>query len=189
MKDNQTFSSAIVKHIDYFTEEYVKQLCDGIGSGKLDSCRPFVGAIQYPGSLFPSVDNNYPVTQFQDSTYIGLMDFVFPEDVSVLDDLPALTLLEVNIDGVDRKFVTVAGGDILAGAQTFSDYVASLYPTANDAVPFNHNAIHLLRNIRISGGKFNVVDGAFVGTGFISGSHTLNFGFCFTVAGYVAIIQ
>lgn len=186
---NETFSSAIIKYIDYGTEEYIKQLCDGIGSGKVASVRPYIGSIIYPGVLFPTVGSNAPTQQFQDTTYVGYMEMVFPDATSPIDDLPAFTVLQFELDGVRRTFLTVAGGDVLAGGTKFSDFVASLYPDANQPVPFNPSALHVVRDITIQGGKFNVVGDDFVNEVFISGSHTVDYQFCIAVSGYAVIIQ
>jgi len=186
---DHTFSPAVVKYISYFSEEYVKQLLEKMGGGKVTQLDAFVGSVIYPGKLFPPVDSNIPTRQFQDTTYVGLMQFIFPAETSTIDDLPAYTVLQFELDGLTRTFITVAGGDILAGTTPFSDYVAAVYPDANNPMPFNESAIHTLRNIQISGSKFNVVDDEFVPTGLISGSHTLDYQFCCSVSGYAALIQ
>ena len=188
MRDSQSFSDAIVKHINYFSEEYIKQLLEGVDSLKVETLKPFVSSIIFPGSLFPDVDANVPTEQYAATTYVGLMQMVFPEATSDLEDLPAFTLLEFNLDGVERKFITVAGGSILAGVTSFDEFVQSLYPTANEPIPFNESAIHVLRNVRISGSKFDPSSGAFINTGFISGAHTVDYKFCISVSGYSAIL-
>jgi hypothetical protein len=190
----QTFSQAQVKHISYFSEEYIKQVLMESTSDKLTQVKAFVGSIVYPGSLFPTAASNIVTTQFAQTTYIGLMEFILADSVAPLDPLnsnyPSYTVLQIELDGVDRTFLQIAGGDVVNGVgQKFSDFVKSLYPTGNDPLPVNPSAIHILRNIRISGNSFNLVAGNWVATGFLSGSHTLGYGFCISVSGYSAVIQ
>ncbi len=190
MHSDNSLSEAFVKHISYFSEEYIKQLIMEVDSGKVATLKPFVGSLSYPSSLFPSVGSAVPTTQFAATTYIGLMQMIFPEETSTLEDLPAYTVLQIDLDGVERTFVTIAGGDITAGVggTKFIDFVNSLYPTANDPLPFNETAIHVLRNIRISGSKFTISGSTFVASGFVSNSHTKDYSFCISVSGYSAII-
>jgi hypothetical protein len=216
MEDKLSLSAAFNKHIGYLSEEYIKQLVMEITSSKVDTLKPFVGSISYPSDLFPAPDSGVVTTQFGATTYIGFTEMIFPDPVSVLEDLPAFTVVQFKLDGIYRQFLTVAGGDILADTLKFSDYVNSLYPKANQPIPFNQSSLHIISDFTIFGGKFNVVpyvpagapvkgspkggvtlSGApagsapafvFQSTGFSAGSHTKDYFFCVAVGGYSVII-
>lgn len=186
-----SFSDTITKFDGYLSEEWIKQVLQNQTNGKVQQIDAFVGTVNYPGYLFPSAASNLPTVQFNQTTYVGFMEFVLPSDLADLapDALPAYTVLKFNLDGVDRYFTAVSNGSIPASGVAFSDYVAALYPHANQAFPHNPNAVHVLRDIAISGGKFQVVAGAFSQVDAVGGSHTLDYDFSISVSGYKALVQ
>lgn len=189
MEREQSLSDAMIKHIGYGSEEWIKQVLMEVDNNKVSLMKPYIGSVIYPGDLFPPPGSGIATTQFQATTYVGLMEFVFPDE-SInpdVDGLPAFTLVEIDLDGVNRQFIQIAGGDITAGGLKFSDYVYSLYPNANQALPHNPSAFRILRNVKISGSKFNIAVDQFLPTGFQSGSHTKDYGFCVSVSGYSII--
>jgi hypothetical protein len=185
-----SMSDAFIKHIDYGSEEWVKQLLMEVTNNKVATLKPFVGSVSYPSRLFPNVEAKVPTLQFAQTTYVGLMQMIFPVDIVPIDDLPSFTVVEFILDGIKRTFCSVAGDGILSANIPFSDFVNSLYPTANDPVPFCEAAYHVLSDVSISGSKFNPDGtGGFISTGFVSGAHTNGFKFCISVSGYSAVIQ
>jgi len=192
---HQTDFDLRIKGIDYASEEYAKQVLvtyTSSMSAKLSLMSAFIGCVRYPGKYFRDTNNNVPTTQFQNKFYIGLMDMIFPDAVSDLagDGLPSFTVLQLNLDGELRTFVTIAGGDIVNGLGVkFSDYVMSQFPDANAPIPFNHNAWHVVDSIAVSGGKYQVQGNYFVLVSAASGSHTLNYSFCLSCSGYTLIAQ
>lgn len=189
--DQKTHSDLIVKNIDYFTEEWVKQLITDSFSDKPRMVNPFVGCIQFPGKYFPNNSTDEKTSQFQTRTYVGIMQFIHPAaDVSLdVDGKPSFTLLEYELDGELRQFVSIAGGDLTAGATTFRQFIYGLYPDANKPLPFNPLAVHIVRNINISGAKFSIVGNSFQQTGQTSGAHTAKYSFSISISGYRVLAE
>ncbi|MEB0260751.1 MULTISPECIES: hypothetical protein [unclassified Mucilaginibacter] len=189
---NETLNNLIVKYIDYGTEEYAKTLLTKVNSSRsLENINPFVGVLLYPSDMFLQTNLEYHKTvQFQNSTYLGYMDFLLPPLDAFVDVGLAYTLLSFNLDGVKRQFVQISSGLTSHGGLSFKDFILKKYPKGDPSgFVFNRSALHYITDIEISGGNAVIdPDGTFtiISTG--TGSFTPSIEFEIGVSGYVAII-
>lgn len=102
-----TNSNLPVKGIDYFSEEYVKQVVQNGTDKKLDQLLPFIGSIAYPSENFPDRLDNDTERQFKDTIFVGFLELLLP-DLSIVGD-PAFTAISFKLDGIERHFVVVSG--------------------------------------------------------------------------------
>ena len=104
---SNTNSDLPVKGIDYFSEEYVKQVVQNGTDKKLGQLLPFIGSIAYPSEIFPDRLDNDSERQFKDTVYIGFIELLLP-DLSLVGD-PAFTAISFKLDGIERHFVASSG--------------------------------------------------------------------------------
>lgn len=183
-----TASHLSVKGIDYFTEEYVKQVLQNSSAKKLNNLLPFIGSISYPGDEFPAYRDYVISQQFQDTIFVGFLEMLFPD--LVLDGNPAFTAISFNLDGIVRHFVVVAGGTESFGeVGTFQDYVNYMFPDNNVEIPFSMN-IHVIKDIVISSESYEVFEMTWAKINLPSAQpQTVDFKFGFTCSGYKALMQ
>jgi hypothetical protein len=190
---SETLNDLIIKHIPYGSEEYVKTLMAKQGSGKvLQSINPFVGFVSYPSDDFLKVDLTYEKrVQFQNMTYVGHMEFLLPPVDALSNSGLSFTLLSFNLDGVVKQFVQVSSGTTQSQGKFFKDFILGLYPNANKSFAFNRHAFHVLTDIEITGGTYDVSNGAdkftLQNSGF--GAFTPSIRFEFAVSGYKCLLQ
>jgi len=130
-----THEDLIVKNINYFSEEYVKQLCLSVLPGrKLRSMFPFVGVVRYPSETFLTKNFAFQKTvQFQNTLYIGYMDAILPVRTIDVNTKFAFSVLQFTLDGVQRQLLQIMQPDVRdANGLKFQDFVQSLFPAAND---------------------------------------------------------
>lgn len=186
---DKTHSHLPVSGIDYFSEEYVKQVIQNSYQKKLSQLLPFIGSVAYPSDIFPDRLNNDTERQFKDTLFIGFMEFLFPDLTQTGD--PAYTAIKFKLDGIDRQFIVVRGGTTDMGVEigTFADFVAGLYPDYNSEIPFGVN-IHLLSDLSIESKSYALVEAVWtLVVAAITTPQTDNFKFGFTCSGYKALMQ
>jgi hypothetical protein len=160
MNENNTLSPLIVKYVDYGTENYIKALLEKMRTDrKLQNINPYIGVLQYPSSAFLKSDLSYgKTTQSIGMYYVGHIEMLLPKFESPVNTGCAYTLLSFELDGVTRKFLQISNGEQISQGLKFSDYVLGLFKGANDPIPFNRNAFHVLTDIEISGATYAASD-------------------------------
>lgn len=192
MNYNETLNPQIVKYIDYASEEYIKSVITAYKADRqLQSLNPFIGVVRYPSSQFLTSSLTYGKTvQAKGTAYIGHMEMLLPDAVTAVDHGLAYTLLSFELDGVVRRFLQVSGGQTVGQNGTFNDLVYGLYPDANQLIPFNRHALHIINDIEISGASYTFDAGAGVFTPQTSGqgAFTPSIEFEFSISGYRCLI-
>lgn len=189
---NGTLNDLLVKYIDYGSEEYVKQLAVNQRSDrKLKTLEPFVGVISYPSAHFLNAQLAYQKSvQYQDSTYIGFLEFLLPPVVSLVDNGLSYTVLEFKLDNYLRQFVQVSSGYTVSGGLTFQDFVLNKFKNCNKGIPYNRSALHTITDIEIYGAVYEASNTAdkFTVVNEGKGAFTPSIQFEISVSGYRAII-
>jgi hypothetical protein len=190
---NPTLNELIKKYIDFGSEEYVKDVVTKANPGRqLVIVNPYIGIINYPSDQFLNSQKNYNKTvQFQNSHYVGCMEFLLPELVAPVDTGLSYTLLKFNLDGIVRSFLQISSGSSVSQTIRFDNFIKSLFPNAGDLFPFNRAAWHILTDIEISGGTYSAnANGSpfsLITSGV--GAFTPAIQFEFAVSGYRCIMQ
>lgn len=188
MNEDKTLSPLVVKYVDYGTENYIKALLEKQRTDrKLQNINPYIGVLQYPSSAFLKSDLSYgKTTQSIGMYYVGHIEMLLPKLDAPVNTGCAYTLLTFELDGIIRKFLQISNGQQISQGVKFADYVLGLFKGANDPIPFNRNAFHVLTEIEISGATLTVSNGAdpFVITTSGLGSFTPAIEFEFAVSGF-----
>lgn len=160
--EKQSLSDIFVKGNDYGTEEWAKQLIQNVTTKKLYNSNAFVGTIIFPSDEFLNRDlQQHQTVQFQNSMYVGYMDFLFPVATANLPGM-GYTKVDFNLNGVQRSFIKVSQPNISNNAgQTFNSYILGLYPTANRSMCWSRHGMCYLSDIVISGGYYQLNNGVF----------------------------
>ena len=179
----------ISEYIDFLSIDFVDEVVGKGVDGTPDKPKPFIGSIWYPSSQFPS---GVATKQLSRIYYVGHMDMLLPSETAELneDDNPSFTKLSFFLDGVERTFVQISGGDILDDAdQSFYEFVMGLYPDANKPFSFNKSAVHMLSSVTLEGASCVLSGGIFTYDEVLSGVYTPDYNFHISVSGYTVLIQ
>ncbi|WP_462265538.1 hypothetical protein [Mucilaginibacter sp.] len=182
--DTQT--QLFVKGTDYGSEEYIKQLLTESDRKKLLALYPYVGVISYPSDDFLNRNLALEQTrQFAAMTYVGHLEFLLPVPTSEHSGQMSISIVSFNLDGKPRQFMQVCQPNQTdTVGNKFIDFALTLYPNANHHLPFNRHALHILKDISVTGAAYQVkVDGGFQAQ---PGAFTPTVEFEVSVSGYEA---
>lgn len=188
IQSKDTLSQVFVKGNDYGSEEWVKQLLLNVTSKKLDNVNAYAGVIRFPSDEFLDHQLNlYQSTQFQNSIYVGYMDFLLPDNTINQTSKCSYSKVEFNLDGVKRSFVKVQNGVALDGTGIkFQDFIALQFPTANNDLVFNRHGMHYLTDIKITGSDYTITSNGFTPQN--NGVFTPNIEFEAFISGYKCLL-
>jgi hypothetical protein len=186
-----TLNNLIDKFDNFGSEEYFKTLLRLHSSDKLlQTINPYIGVLVYPSREFLQYDYTYgKTTQAIGTYYVGQMEMLLPQIVSPVNSGTAFSLLQFKLDGVIRRFLQISNGEQMSGSTSFKNFVFGLYSGANDPIPFNRSAFHVLSDVEISGGRYEP-DGAgsFNQTAGGLGAFTPAIEFEIFISGYRALV-
>lgn len=185
-----SMSSMIQKFVDYGTENYFKMLLEkSWPDRRAENINPFIGVLRYPSDAFLTSNLAYgKSTQSIGTVYIGHIEMLLPDLLSTANTGIAYSLLSFKLDGVFRRFLQISNPTAMAGSTAFQDFVQTLYPDANHLIPFNRNAFHILSDVEITGGQYQVQNGVFVPQQSGAGTFTSSMQFEFAISGFKCLV-